>query len=62
MMVDSRKNKLNKITLLIRFVAKKVPRAVVGFIVIDLKLIPYTYLIRSKIGIIKSNVEEGKSL
>jgi len=48
--------------LLIDFVAKKVPRTVADFIVIDLKLIPYTYLIRSEIGIIKSNIEEGESL
>jgi uncharacterized membrane protein YwzB len=61
-MVDIRKNKLDRLMLLIRFVAKKVPRTVADFIFIYLKLIPYTYLIKGKTGILKSNVEEGESL
>jgi len=61
-MVDSRKNKLNKIIVLIRFVAKKIPRTVVDFIDFDLKLIPYTSITKRKTGLIKSNVEEGKWL
>jgi hypothetical protein len=47
-MVDSKKNKLDKLMLLIRFVVKKVPRTVVDFIVIDLKLIPYSFLKKRK--------------
>ena len=58
-MVDSRKNKLDKIIVLIRFVAKKIPRNVVDFIDLDLKLIPYTYITKRKTGLIKSNIEVG---
>ncbi len=61
-MVDSRKNKLDKTMLLIGFVVKKVPRTVVEFIDLDLKLIPYSFLKKRIIGLIKSNVEEGESL
>lgn len=45
--------------LLIGFVAKKIPRNVVDFIDLDLKLIPYTYITKRKIGLIKSNIEVG---
>jgi len=58
-MVDSRKNKLDKIMVLIRFVAKKIPRNVVDFIDLDLKLIPSAYITKRKTGLIKSNIEVG---
>jgi hypothetical protein len=47
-MVDSRKNKLDKTMLLIGSVAKKVPRTVVKYIDLDLKLIPYSFLKKRK--------------
>ena len=58
-MVVSRKNKLDKTRLLIGFVAKKLACTVVDFIDLDLKLIPYTYITKRKIGLIKSNIEVG---
>ncbi len=61
-MVDSRKNKLDKTMLLIGFAANKLPRAVVDFIDLYLKLIPYAYITKRKIGLIKSNLEEGGAM
>ena len=44
--------------LLIRFVVKKAPRNVAEFIDLDLKLIPYAYITKRKIGLLKLNLEE----
>jgi hypothetical protein len=48
--------------LLIGFVVKKLPRVVVDFIDLDLKLIPYTSIIMPKTGIIMSNLEKVENV